>query len=148
MWYLSSPTRDWTHTLCSGIVVLTTRPPGKLVTDILMRVPWTSFPRALSLYRKSPLRDLFAMIMITFSDMRFIMLCSCGNLRLALTIKCNDNYHNMEKVYFKNSVCIFIKNWRDQEMTGFSKKDSLATEMSFIGWKNFGSSRQRSIIQR
>ena len=48
------------------------------------------------------------MIMITFSDVRFIMLCSFRNLRLALSIKCNDNYHNMEKVYFKNSVCIFI----------------------------------------
>ena len=39
----------------------------------------------------------------------------------------------MEKAHFKNPVCIFIKNWRDQEMTGFSKNDSLATEMSFIG---------------
>ena len=39
----------------------------------------------------------------------------------------------MEKAHFKNPVCICIKNLRDQETTGFSKNDSLATEMSFIG---------------
>ena len=30
MWYLSSPTRNWTHSLCFGRKVITTGPPGSL----------------------------------------------------------------------------------------------------------------------
>lgn len=75
---------------------------------ILMRFPWTSFPRASSLNRKiSSFEEFIYYDCDKLHDRRFILFHSFGNLRLALSIKYDDTYF-IWKTYTLRFQCILL----------------------------------------